>query len=85
MPEPEDILNPPARRPVDQENDEDRARVIEETLRSFNAPGTVVEIRRGPAITMFGVEPDYLETRSSRTRVRVSNITPPLQMTWLWH
>ncbi|HOH91990.1 MAG TPA: DNA translocase FtsK [Anaerolineaceae bacterium] len=76
MPEPEDILNPPARTPVDQENDEDRARVIEETLRSFNAPGTVVEIRRGPAITMFGVEPDYLETRSSRTRVRVSNITP---------
>ena len=75
LPEPEDILKPPARTPVDQENDEDRARVIEETLRSFNAPGTVVEIRRGPAITMFGVEPDYIDSRGGKTRVRVSNIT----------
>ncbi len=49
--------------------------MIEETLRSFNAPGKVVEIRRGPTITMFGVEPEYNESRTGRTRVRVSNIT----------
>ena len=75
LPEPEDILNPATRASTSEESDEDRARVIEETLRSFNAPGSVVEIRRGPAITMFGVEPDYVETRSGKTRVRVSNIT----------
>jgi S-DNA-T family DNA segregation ATPase FtsK/SpoIIIE len=75
LPEPEDILNPPTRAIRSDESDEDRARVIEETLRSFNAPGTVVEIRRGPAITMFGVEPDYIESRGGKTRVRVSNIT----------
>ena len=75
LPEPEEILNPIQTAPVDEESDEDKARVIEETLRSFNAPGKVVESRRGPAITMFGVEPEYNESRNGRTRVRVSNIT----------
>ena len=75
LPEPEEILNPVQKAPVDEESDEDKARVIEETLRSFNAPGKVVEIRRGPTITMFGVEPEYNEGRTGRTRVRVSNIT----------
>jgi S-DNA-T family DNA segregation ATPase FtsK/SpoIIIE len=75
LPEPEEILNPVQKAPVDEESDEDKARVIEETLRSFNSPGKVVEIRRGPTITMFGVEPEYNEGRTGRTRVRVSNIT----------
>jgi len=56
------------------ELDQDRGRLIEETLRSFGAPGHVVEIHRGPTITQFGVEPDFVETRSGRTRVRVSKI-----------
>lgn len=75
LPDPEVILNPVQASPSDEESDEDKARVIEETLRSFNAPGKVVEIRRGPTITMFGVEPEYNESRTGRTRVRVSNIT----------
>ncbi len=75
LPEPEDVLNPVETAPVTEESDEDRARVIEETLRSFNSPGRVTEIRRGPTVTMFGVEPEYIENRSGRTRVRVSNIT----------
>lgn len=59
-------------------NDElnvERAHIIEETLASFGAPARVVEINPGPTITQFGVEPDYIETRSGRTRVRVSKIT----------
>jgi S-DNA-T family DNA segregation ATPase FtsK/SpoIIIE len=75
LPEPEEILNPVQAAPVDEESDEDKARVIEETLRSFHTPGKVVEIRRGPTFTMFGVEPEYNENRTGRTRVRVSNIT----------
>ena len=75
LPEPEEILNPVQKAPIDEESDEDKARVIEETLRSFNAPGRIVEIRRGPTITMFGVEPEFNENRTGRTRVRVSNIT----------
>jgi S-DNA-T family DNA segregation ATPase FtsK/SpoIIIE len=52
-----------------------RARLIEETLNSFGAPARVVEINRGPTITQFGVEPDYIESRGGRLRVRVSKIT----------
>ena len=51
-----------------------RAHLIEETLTSFGAPAKVVEINRGPTITQFGVEPDFVETRGSRTRVRVGKI-----------
>lgn len=74
-PVPSQVLDPVKAAPMDEESDEDRARVIEETLRSFNAPAKVVEIRRGPSITLFGVEPEYLESRSGKTKVRVSNIT----------
>ncbi len=56
------------------ESDLQRARVIEETLSSFGAPGRVVEINRGPAITQFGVEPDFIESRGGRMRVRVGKI-----------
>jgi S-DNA-T family DNA segregation ATPase FtsK/SpoIIIE len=34
-----------------------RARVIEETLESFNIQARVVEVQQGPAITQFGVDP----------------------------
>ena len=50
------------------------ARLIEETLASFGAPAHVVDIARGPTVTQYGVEPDFVETRSGRTRVRVGKI-----------
>ena len=53
----------------------DKARVIEDTLMSFGAPGKVVEVNPGPVITQFGVEPDYLESRGGKsTRVKVGSI-----------
>jgi S-DNA-T family DNA segregation ATPase FtsK/SpoIIIE len=58
----------------DDDIDRDRARVIEDTLKVLGAPVRVVEINRGPTITQFGVEPDFIETRGSRTRVRVAKI-----------
>ena len=51
-----------------------RARTIEDTLGSFGAPGRVVEVRTGPVITQFGVEPDYVEVRGKKNRVKVSAI-----------
>lgn len=75
LPDPNEILEPVHEAPDDSENDRQRARVIEETLRSFGAPAHVVDIRRGPTITMFGVEPDFIQSRSGKTRVRVSKIT----------
>lgn len=52
-----------------------RAKIIEDTLNSFGAPGKVVEVNTGPVITQFGVEPDYLVTRGGKkNRVKVSAI-----------
>jgi len=75
LPDPAKILKAPKVALVDDENDQHRARVIEESLRSFGAPAHVVEIKRGPTITLFGVEPDFVESRNGHTRVRVSRIT----------
>jgi len=69
------ILNPASKHDIDSTIDKERARVIEETLASFDAPGHVIEIHRGPTFTQFGVEPDFVQTRSGSTRVRVSKIT----------
>ena len=75
LPDIDTILEPSVEVPDNGENDRQRARVIEETLRSFGAPAHVVDIRRGPTITLFGVEPDFVESRKGKTRVRVSRIT----------
>ena len=75
LPDINEILEPGVQPEDDSENDRQRARVIEDTLRSFGAPAHVVDIKRGPTITLFGVEPDFVETRNGKTRVRVSKIT----------
>ncbi|KAF0111741.1 MAG: DNA segregation ATPase FtsK/SpoIIIE S-DNA-T family [Chloroflexi bacterium] len=69
-----DILDPASPATVQSHYDKDRARIIVETLASFGAPCHIVEIHRGPAVTQFGVEPDFIENRAGRTRVRVSRI-----------
>ncbi|HMN12152.1 MAG TPA: DNA translocase FtsK 4TM domain-containing protein [Bellilinea sp.] len=74
LPQPELILNPPGPASVQNSIDKERARLIETTLNSFGAPCHVVEISRGPTITRYGVEPDFIETRTGRTRVRVGKI-----------
>ena len=74
LPRLEEILDPGVDVPVDDNFDRHRAQVIEETLASFGAPARVVEINRGPTITQFGVEPDFIESRGRRTRVRVGKI-----------
>ncbi|MEZ4515864.1 MAG: DNA translocase FtsK 4TM domain-containing protein [Chloroflexota bacterium] len=52
---------------------------IEETLYDFGLPARVVEVRRGPAVTQFGVEPGYVERPGpdgeiKMQKVRVSQI-----------
>ena len=70
-----EILNPAVEQNINDDLLLDRARIIEDTLASFGAPGKVVEVNPGPVITQFGVEPDYLENRSGkRTRVKVQAI-----------
>jgi S-DNA-T family DNA segregation ATPase FtsK/SpoIIIE len=74
LPDISDILDKGVEVTFTDETDRQRAQLIEDTLSSFGAPATVVEINRGPTITQFGVEPDFIETRSGRTRVRVGKI-----------
>ncbi|MBN2043779.1 MAG: DNA translocase FtsK 4TM domain-containing protein [Anaerolineales bacterium] len=74
LPRVEDVLEKGADIDFDDDLDRQRAELIEETLASFGAPAHVVEINRGPTITQYGVEPDFIENRSGRTRVRVSKI-----------
>ncbi len=75
LPEPEKILEHGSPQVENEKMDLERARMIEGTLADFGAPGHVVEILRGPSVTMFGVEPDFVENRSgNHMRVRVSKI-----------
>ncbi len=74
LPRVADILEVGSDIQYSDEIDRQRAQLIQETLTSFGAPSRVVEINRGPTITQFGVEPDFIETRYGRTRVRVNKI-----------
>ena len=74
MPAVDEILDPATPVTFQGHVDKDRARLIEETLASFSAPARVVEIHRGPTVTQFGVEPEFVESRTGRMRVRVSKI-----------
>jgi S-DNA-T family DNA segregation ATPase FtsK/SpoIIIE len=75
LPDIGDILDEGSAPAVNDDFIQQRARLIEETLASFGAPAQVVAISRGPAVTQFGVEPLFVETRGGRTRVRVSKIS----------
>ncbi|MGA2112302.1 MAG: DNA translocase FtsK 4TM domain-containing protein [Anaerolineales bacterium] len=76
LPEAGQLLNPGMEAVLSDEFDRQRSRNIEETLASFGAPARVVEVNRGPTITQFGVEPDFVEARGGkRTRVKVSKIS----------
>ncbi len=46
-----------------------RARVIEDTLRSFGVDAKVVQINEGPTVTQFGIEPGW-EVRTRQTPER---------------
>ncbi|MEE8537876.1 MAG: DNA translocase FtsK 4TM domain-containing protein [Acidobacteriota bacterium] len=75
LPQMEDLLEVGSERLADDEFDRKRATLIEDTLRLFGAPSKVVAIHRGPTITQFGVEPEFVETRGGRrTKVKVSKV-----------
>ena len=74
LPKLSEILEPPQAPIINEEFVEKRARLIEETLASFGAPARVVDKSIGPTVTMFGVEPQFIESRSGQMRVRVAKI-----------
>ena len=58
----------------------EKAALIENTLLDFGLPVQVIEVRRGPAVTQFGIAPQYIEKPGAKgeireQKVRVSQIT----------
>jgi S-DNA-T family DNA segregation ATPase FtsK/SpoIIIE len=58
---------------------DDKKQIIEQALLDFGLPATVTEIRRGPAVTQFGVQPGYIERtgpdgQPKLQKVRISQI-----------
>jgi DNA segregation ATPase FtsK/SpoIIIE-like protein len=69
------LLSTGAEQEFDREHLLKQARIIEDTLAGFSAPGRVVEVNTGPVVTQFGVEPDYINARGGKKqRVKVSAI-----------
>ena len=50
------------------------AKIIEDTLYSFDIPAKVVQINVGPTVTQFGVQPGTYEKNGQTVRVRISKI-----------
>ena len=75
LPDVAQILNVGVEATSTEDLDQQRAKIIEDTLASLDAPCKVVEINRGPTITQFGVEPGFSDPRGGRTtRIKVSKI-----------
>jgi S-DNA-T family DNA segregation ATPase FtsK/SpoIIIE len=74
-----DLLNGGDRMDYGDADAQYKKQVIEDTLASFGVPAEVVEIDQGPTVTLFGVEPGFVEQRRSdgtvrRRKIRVSEI-----------
>jgi DNA segregation ATPase FtsK/SpoIIIE, S-DNA-T family len=53
---------------------ERKKQIIVQTLADFGIPAEVTQIRRGPSVTQFGVEPGYLERPGSDGEVHLKKI-----------
>ncbi|MCL4534260.1 MAG: DNA translocase FtsK [Bacteroidetes bacterium] len=78
----EDVLDTPSHGDMPSEGDlQHTAAVIRETLGDFGIIAHVTEIRPGPTVTQFGIDPGFREKRDRygallrRERVKVSDIT----------
>ena len=63
----------------DQGETEKKKDIIERTLADFGIPAEVTQIRRGPAVTQYGVSPGYIERTGpdgeiTRHKVRIGQI-----------
>jgi DNA segregation ATPase FtsK/SpoIIIE, S-DNA-T family len=74
-----DLLDPASPQAYGDADVRRKTQVIEETLESFGVPARVVEIQQGPTVTQFGLDPGFIERKTSdgqvaRHRVRVGRI-----------
>lgn len=76
---PFDLLDPASPEAYGDTDVRRKTQIIEETLESFGVPAKVVEVNQGPTVTQFGLDPGYIERRTSggqvhQQRVRVAQI-----------
>jgi S-DNA-T family DNA segregation ATPase FtsK/SpoIIIE len=76
---PLDLLDPVSPQAYGDTDVRRKVHIVEETLESFGVPARVVEVRQGPTVTQFGLDPGYIERRVpggevQRQRVRVGRI-----------
>jgi DNA segregation ATPase FtsK/SpoIIIE, S-DNA-T family len=72
---PIDILDDIVEKEAGQADNNQRARKIEEALRSYGVEAKVVQINAGPTVTQFGVEPGWdIKTREVKERDKDGNI-----------
>ncbi|MFW6135831.1 MAG: DNA translocase FtsK [Chloroflexota bacterium] len=70
------LLDPAQGPPLTDAEIRRKSRIIKETLAQFGIPVEVVEVRVGPTVTQFGVEPGFVErARSGERKVRVRQIS----------
>lgn len=73
-----DILEENIDQELSQAEIRQKVQIIEQTLREFGVPASVVEVNQGPTVTQFGVEPGYIERKVGgkikRMKVKVSKI-----------
>jgi S-DNA-T family DNA segregation ATPase FtsK/SpoIIIE len=73
---PIDILDDTGGGEVSQPDNVQRARRIEEALKSYGVDAKVVQINAGPTVTQFGVEPGWdIKTREVRERDKDGNVS----------
>ena len=72
---PIDILDDISEKEMGQADNTQRARKIEEALRSYGVEAKVVQINAGPTVTQFGVEPGWdIKTREVKERDKDGSI-----------
>ncbi len=71
---PMDLLE--ASQPFEQNEAEirEKATIIEDTLLDFGLPVRVIEVRRGPTVTQFGIAPQYIEKPAANGEVREQKV-----------
>ncbi|NOZ71549.1 MAG: DNA translocase FtsK [Chloroflexi bacterium] len=74
LPEVANILDDFSTADLTEEDLAERAKIIEDTLHSFNVPVTVVEVNKGPVVTQFGLRPGYItrNVRGEEKRMKIS-------------
>ena len=73
---PLNLLNEGAGPTLGDKEIREKSRIIKKTLAQFGLPVEVVEVRIGPSVTQFGVEPGFVErARSGEKKVRVKQIS----------